>query len=51
MRGKVIICAALALVIIWTCRAEGKEDVRFNEAVLVLTGAGEIEELDEYEID
>lgn len=46
-----LVCAITLLGLTQICPAGGKDDVRFNEAVLVLTGAGEIEELDEYEID
>ncbi|MGM9740424.1 MAG: hypothetical protein ACI3ZP_07440 [Candidatus Cryptobacteroides sp.] len=46
-----LVCAVILLGLTQICQAGEKDDARFNEAVLVLTGAGEIEELDEYEID
>ena len=54
MSGRMMICAAVFLCIWQACAgAKGRavDDIRFNDAVLVLTGAGEIEDVDESELD
>ncbi|MGM9794401.1 MAG: hypothetical protein ACI3Y8_09460, partial [Candidatus Cryptobacteroides sp.] len=54
MRGRLRMCAAAVLGLMEFCPAAelpSGDDARFNEAVLILTGESEIENVDEYEMD